>query len=231
MAPKTPLTSGQLHFAILATDIALFTFRDGELLVRLASVDRPPHFVDSKGLPGRLIKPAETAEKSVARIVSAKGGIDAKKIYMEQLYTFSDIDRDPRGRVVGVAYLALVPWEALSPAEQANTPHEWWSPVREARKLAYDHDIVLPMALKRLASRIMYTTLIQKLLPREFTLSELERAYTSILGTNLDKRNFRKKILKLKILKALPHKRAGGAFRPAQLYRFASEAVKEIQVL
>jgi 8-oxo-dGTP diphosphatase len=228
---KSPLTAQQLHFAILATDVALFTIRDGQLLVRLSFVNRPPHFPNSKGLPGGLIKPQETAEESVARIIETKACISRDSIHIEQLYTFSAINRDPRGRVVAVAYLALVPWEALSPLQQADTAEAWWSPLSRAKKLAYDHDLVLPMALKRLASRITYTTLISKLLPKEFTLTDLENAYKSILGTHLDKRNFRKKILKLDILKELPRKRQGGAFRPAQLYRFNTDAVKEIEVL
>ena len=228
---KKPLTPAELHFAVLATDVALFTLRDGELLVRLGAVNRPPHFPNSKGIPGGLIKPDETAEQSVERIVRTKALIDPEKIYIEQLYTFSALDRDPRGRVVAVAYLALVPWENLSPLEKADTEETWWSPVRRATKLAYDHDIVLPAALKRLASRVRYTTLIQHILPEEFTLTELEKAYGTILGTGLDKRNFRKKILKLKILKPLPHKKTGGAFRPAQLYRFTRIKVEDIEVI
>lgn len=228
---KQRLSPQELHFAILATDVALFTIRGGELLVRLGAVDRPPHFPNTKGLPGGLIKPRETAEQSVARIVHDKAGIDPAKIHIEQLYTFSALDRDPRGRVVAVAYLALVPWDSLSPLEQGDTVEAWWSPLSRATKMAYDHDLVLPMAHQRLAARISYTTLIQKILPREFTLSELERAYVSILGTTLDKRNFRKKIAKLNILKTVPRKKSGGAFRPAQLYCFRVTRVEDIGVL
>ncbi len=231
MSTPAQLSNDELRFAILATDVALFTIRDGTLLVRLAAVKRPPHFPDSKGLPGGLIKPTETAENSVARILETKAQIDPKKVYIEQLYTFSAIDRDPRGRVVAVAYLALVPWEHLSPSEQSDTTDAWWSPVGRAKNLAYDHAIVLPMAVQRLASRTEYTTLIQKIIPKEFTLSELEKTYASILGTSLDKRNFRKKILKLQVLKELPRKRSGGAYRPAQLYRFLKEKVEAIEIL
>lgn len=228
---KVPLTPAELHFAVLATDVALFTLRDGELLVRLSAVHRPPHFPNSKGIPGGLIKPEETAEQSVERIVRTKAHVDPSEIYIEQLYTFSALDRDPRGRVVAVAYLALVPWEILSPSEQADTRESWWAPATRTTKLAYDHDIVLPVALKRLASRVRYTTLIRHILPAEFTLTELEKAYAVILGTGLDKRNFRKKILKLKILTRVPRKKKGGAFRPAQLYRFTKEKIQDIDVL
>jgi len=220
-----------LRFAVLATDVALFTIKDGQLFVRLVAVERPPHFVGAKGLPGGLIHPEETAEEAVKRHLQAKVGIATGKIYTEQLYTFSELARDPRGRVVAVAYLALVPWEKLSESERADTAASWWSPLAEARKLAYDHDHILRTALERLRSRVTYTTLVAKMLPREFTLTELEQAYKTLVTSKLDKRNFRKKILKLGVLTALPHKRTSGAFRPAQLYTFISDKVRDIEVL
>jgi 8-oxo-dGTP diphosphatase len=221
----------QYRFAVLAADTALFTIRDGELMVRLITVERPPHFPKNPGLPGGLLHPKETAQEAAARHLGTKACIDVQKVYMEQLYTFSDVDRDPRGRVVAVAYLALVPWEKLDASEQSDSNGAHWVPVRKARKLAYDHDEVLGVALRRLCSRVTYTTIIQKLMPKEFTLTDLELAYESIVDKELDKRNFRKKILKLDILTALPHKKAGGRFRPAQLYTFTSSRVDEIEVL
>ena len=220
-----------LHFAILAVDTALFTIRSGELLVRMVRVNRPPHFAGSKGLPGGLIEPKETAHQAAMRHVHTKACIEPQKIYAEQLYTFSEVERDPRGRVVAVAYLALVPWESLSPAEQAGSAESWWATPGEAKKLAYDPDEILLVALARLRSRTTYTTLMGKLLPKEFTLTELERAYESVLKTDLDKRNFRKKILKVGVLSELPRKRADGPHRPAQLYKFSSSKVEYIEVL
>ena len=136
-----------------------------------------------------------------------------------------------RGRVVAVAYLGLVPWAALSAAEQTDSENAQWVPVSKAGALAYDHDEILATAVARLRSRISYTTLLAKLMPSEFTLTELENAYACILQTALDKRNFRKKVLKLGILKELPRKRAAGRSRPAQLYRFAQKDVKEIEII
>ncbi|MFZ1988046.1 MAG: NUDIX domain-containing protein [Minisyncoccia bacterium] len=221
----------QLRFAAIATDVALFTIKDAHLYVRLVAVDRPPYYKNSKGLPGGLIDPKETAEETATRHIKQKAYIDTHKIYSEQLYTFSTIDRDPRGRVIAVAYLALVPWEKLSDKERPDSEEAWWCKVSDIGTLAYDHNEVLKTALKRLQSRITYTTVISKLLPDEFTLTELEKAYAVILKTGLDKRNFRKKILKLNVLKELPRKRSGGRFRPAQLYRFTSPKVSEIEVL
>lgn len=220
-----------LRFAVLAADTALFTIRDKELCVRLVSVKRPPHFPEAEGLPGGLLHQKETAEVAAIRHLSDKAGIEPGNAYVEQLYTFSEVDRDPRGRVVAVAYLALVPWESLSVRERAGSTDSWWERVSEARALAYDHDEILFVALARLRSRVTYTTLIQKLMPKEFTLTELEQAYESVLKTDLDKRNFRKKIEKLKILAELPRKKSGGRFRPAQLYKFASHKVQEIAPL
>ncbi len=223
--------SPHLRFAVLAADTALFTIKEGVLHVRLINVDRPPHFKNVPGLPGGLLLPHETAEQAAVRHLEEKSGIDAKKIYIEQLYTFSHIERDPRGRVVAVAYLALVPWEKLDEKEQSDSHGAKWVPVKSAKNLAYDHDEILALALQRLRSRVHYTTLINKLMPHEFTLTDLEKAYECLTSTDLDKRNFRKKILKLKILKKLPHKKSGGRFRPAQLYSFASNKVSEIEVL
>jgi len=220
-----------LRFAVLAADTTLFTIRDGRLSVRLISVNRPPFYKNVWGLPGGLLHPKETADDAALRHLKEKANVALLHVYAEQLYTFSDPNRDPRGRVVAVAYLALVPWNALTPEERGDTADVKWSPIEHTKNLAYDHDTILSVALMRLRSRIRYTTLIAKLMPDEFTLTELEKAYESILKAALDKRNFRKKILKLKIVKKRPYKRTGKRSRPAQLYEFASPSVKEIEML
>ncbi|MBI1957230.1 MAG: NUDIX hydrolase [Candidatus Niyogibacteria bacterium] len=221
----------KLRFAVLAADTVLCTIRDKRLFVRLIAVNRPPHFRHAWGLPGGLIHPTETAEEAARRNLSVKAHIGASTLYMEQLYTFSAIDRDPRGRVVAVAYLALIAWDALSPQEQRDTPETRWVPMDAVGALAYDHNEILKAARKRLRSRAASTTILVTIMPDEFTLTELENAYECIMKTDLDKRNFRKKILKLKIVRALPKKRTLGRARPATLYRFASPDVTEIKIL
>src|SRR5438128_2516490 len=139
MSPKS-LAPEHLRFAVLAADAAVFTIKDNQLLVRLIPVDRPPHFVNSKGLPGGLLHPDETAQEAAERQIKDKAHLDPKKVYVDQLATFSKIDRDPRGRVVAVAYLGMVAWEKLSDIEQSNTNESWWLPVKKAKYLAYDHD-------------------------------------------------------------------------------------------
>lgn len=228
---KTISSPEHLRFAVLATDIAIFTVRDKELLVRLIPINRPPFFTNIKGLPGGLIDPKETAEEAVIRHARTKAKVDPEKIYFEQLYTFSSIKRDPRGRVVAVAYIGLVPWKKLSATEQMNAEEASWVPAAQMKTLSYDHNEILDVAIKRLRSRITYTTIASKILPDEFTLTEMEEAYESVLLSDLDKRNFRKKILKLKILMDLKRKKTGGAHRPAELYRFSSTKIREIEVL
>lgn len=215
-----------LRFAVLATDVALFSIRDGQLVVRMMRVDRPPHFPGVPGFPGGLIDETETARDAAERVIASRGGVQTKKIHLEQLYTFDDVSRDPRGRVVSVAFLGLVPWEHLSAEEQADTTEHFWMPANTKKTLAYDHAYVLEIALRRLVARVSYTTIIAKLLPDTFTLTEMQAAIESISGHPLDKRNFRKKILQLDILKPLDTKRVGGRSRPAALYRFASTDVK-----
>lgn len=220
-----------LKFAVLATDVALFTVNDGKIYVRVMDVDRPPHFIHMPGLPGGLILPHETAEDAVIRILEEKGKVNAKKVYIEQLYTFSSLKRDPRGRVVSVAYLALVPFENLSEKEKMKDKNTWWQEVYPKDKMAYDHDKILTVALKRLKSRITYSTLASQLVPKEFTLTHLEKVCEIILDGKIDKRNFRKKLLKNKIVKKSKLKLTGVKHRPAHLYTFSEKEVIEKEMI
>lgn len=221
-----------LHFAVLATDVVLFTVHDDKIFVRIQAVNRPPHFPEgSRAMPGGLIDPKETARESALRILEVKGKISKTKIYAEQLYTFSELERDPRGRVVAVAYLALVPWDNLSEDEKENKAEVWWQDINTIGKLAYDHNEILGVALRRLRSRASYSTIISKLMPREFTFSELEVTFNCILGKSLDRRNLYKKIQKLNIITPLAEKRLGTPSRPAQLFKFSSENIEILEVI
>lgn len=220
-----------IKFAILATDVALFSLKDGELLVRVIDVDRPPHFVHIPGLPGGLVHPDETALQAAKRLLQTKAGIRSSHVHLEQLFTFDAVDRDPRGRVVAVAHLGFVPWAQLSAQEQEDSESAKWIEAHRLPKLAYDHKEIMQLARKRLASRVTYTTLISKLLPKEFTLTELEQAFEIITGKEIDKRNFRKKMLKLGLLNELPRMKNGARHRPAKLYAFKSDMVQEIEIL
>jgi 8-oxo-dGTP diphosphatase len=218
--PKT------LQFAIVAVDTVLFTFKEGRLHVLCIPVNIPPHFVDARGLPGGLIAPDETAEDAVVRHLSAKGGVTNVE-YSEQLHTFSTIDRDPRGRVVAIAYMALIP-ETDAHQVSANA---LWFPVDALPKMAYDHKDIVAYAVERLKGKISYTNIAYGLLPKEFTLSELLSCYETILKKKLDKRNFIKKILQLKLVSDTGKRREGQQHRPPKLYRFASRSPRFLEIL
>jgi 8-oxo-dGTP diphosphatase len=215
-----------LRFAVLAIDVALFAVLDRRLCVLLIPVERPPHFVGMRGLPGGLIAPDETAEQAVARHLRDKAEISGA--YVEQLATFSAVERDPRGRVVSVAYLGLMPPEQAAANPLARGQH--WVPVERAGTLAYDHDEILAAAVERLRARLGYSTIARHLMPREFTLTELQQTYETVLGRPFDKRNFRKKLLEAGIVRGTGKMRSGQPSRPAELHRFAGTGVRLIEL-
>lgn len=185
----------KLRFAALAIDIVVFALIEDKLCALVSPVNRPPHYNNILGFLGGLIDSKESAEATCQRILLEKGNL--KQTYFEQLYTFSEVERDKRNRVVSVAYLGLVKPEV---ATSYSFQEAKFLPVRDLKKLAYDHDDVLLMALSRLRSKLSYTTIAQYLLPKEFTLSELQSVYEIVLQKDFDKRNFRKKILALDVL-------------------------------
>lgn len=216
-----------IRFAVLAIDVACFRLIAGKLCVLLGKADAKSFFKNRWGLIGGMIEPQETAEAAVERHLREKAGI--ADIYKEQLYSFSRVNRDPRGRVVSVTYLALA---NRNPQDLKGGETETrWMPVSEAAGLAYDHDEVLKVAVERLRSRIGYTNLIQHLLPKIFTLTEFQDAYEIILNKKMDKRNFRKKVLAIGMIKPTGSFRRGEPMRPAKLYKFASSAVSIIEII
>lgn len=229
----TPIkTSANLRFAVLAVDTLLLTYQDNQLFVRLIKVDLPPHYKNVGGLPGGLLGQQETAEQAARKHIINKTGIKSKALYLEQVYTFTTINRDPRNRVVAVAYLGLIPWESLTGSEKENTEQSWWCPINKLPKqLAYDHKEIIQIGLDRFRARITYSTLISHIMPKKFTLTELEEAYEDILHKKIDKRNFRKKMMRLKLVKKLSEKRTGLKARPAALYTFAKSEVMDMTVL
>ncbi len=220
-----------IKHTIVAVDVIIFTITDNILLARTMKVHRPPHYDNLYGFPGGLIGTEETAEGAALRIIKEKADLEEKSLYLEQLQTFSDPGRDKRGKVVSVAYLALISWEKLESSERISNVELCWTPVSKLKHLAYDHDHMLEVALERLASRVTYTTLIAKIMPKEFTLTELEKTFELLADKKLDKRNFRKKMEKLSILKDLKRKTSGAKHRPASLYSFKSEKVTYLEVL
>jgi 8-oxo-dGTP diphosphatase len=213
----------ELRFAAMAVDAVIFGIKDKTLHVLVQNVNRPPHYVNTPGFPGGLIDKSETAEEAVARHLADKGAL--KKVYLEQLYTFSALERDKRNRVISIGYMGCVEPGIMS-SYQNDTAH--WLPVGGIKKLAYDHGSMFDMASARLRGKLAYTTVAQFLLPLTFTLTELQSVYEVILGTTLDKRNFRKKILSLNFLKETGKMQEGVQNRPAALYSFTSKKLIEL---
>jgi 8-oxo-dGTP diphosphatase len=215
--------SSSIKFAVLAIDAVCFCIKDNQLSVLLAKTSQDSPFPSNWAVIGGMIFPNETAEASVERHLEHKGGITG--LYKEQLYTFSSINRDPRGRVVSVAYVALMNNKEVNEKRQGSVETKWYS-ISALPKLAYDHNEIVKIAYDRLRSRILYSNIAQYFLPEEFTLSELQTVYEIVLGKKLDKRNFRKKILASRIIKDTKHTRKDRVMRPAGLYTFISKRIQ-----
>ena len=204
------------HFAI-AADVAVFTLLEGELNLLLIRRRSEP-FQGAWALPGGFLRPDESLDECATRELQEETGVSG--FFLEQLYTFGAVDRDPRERVISVAYYALVPGEGLALAAKTDADAVAWFPAdRLPPDLAFDHAAIIATARQRLAAKIDYSTLAFQFLPAEFTLPELQRVFEAVKGEPLDKRNFRKFILGLGYLKPTDRERRGGVHRPAKLYR------------
>lgn len=214
--------------AVVAVDVVLFTVLKNKLNVLLLKLDEEP-FVGKWALPGGLVTKNENLEGAARRHLRDRAGIT--DVYLEQLYTFGDPDRDPRGWVVSVAYFALIPHSQYKLKTMSRFKDISWKTVDRLPSLAYDHEKIIRTANDRLRSKLEYTNIIYSLMPEEFTLTELQKMYEILLNTKLDKRNFRKKIESLGLLEKLNKKRADGAHRPANLYSFKSRSPTEVNIL
>ena len=210
----------------VTVDVVIFSLIDERLQVLLVRRRNEP-FKEMWALPGGFVRMNESLEEAAARELEEE--TDVTGVYVEQLYTFGQPDRDPRTRVITVAYYALVPVSAIDHQAGSDAKSTAWHPMNQLPELAFDHAKILDYAHTRLRYKLEYTSVGFELLPDTFTLSELQRAYEIILGESLDKRNFRRKILGSGILENTGQKRRTREGRPARLYRYRDDAVAEIK--
>ncbi|WP_271251667.1 NUDIX hydrolase [Pseudanabaena sp. Chao 1811] len=197
-----------------------------ELKVMLIQRDIPP-FQGQWAIPGGFVRMDETLEQAALRELQEETGIH--DVYLEQLYTFGDLERDPRDRTVTVAYYALINLieqqiQASTDAREAN-----WFSVHAIPSLAFDHEQILQKAIARLRSKIRYEPIGFELLPKKFTLTQLQKLYETVLARPLDKRNFRKKILSMDLLIDTGEVEQGVSHRAAKLYQFDEDKYLQLK--
>ena len=173
-------------------------------------------------IPGGLVMEEESLETAVKRELKEETGITVN--YLEQLYTFGDLQRDPRNRVVTVAYYGLVRQSSFEVYAATDAEDAEWFTLTGLPKLAFDHDKIMDIAIERLRNKISYEPIGFELLDEKFPFSELEKLYGAIKGKDVDRRNFKKKFMQLNILEQLSEKRkAEGKGRPGALFKFNKE--------
>lgn len=209
----------------VTVDLVILTIQDADLKVLLVRRGQWP-YEGMWALPGGFVHMDESLHETARRELAEETGLAGDDIYLEQLYTFGEPGRDPRTRVITVAYFALVPADVsrrLRPGSDAAAVR--WFSVYHLPELAFDHARIVALALQRLRGKLDWTPIAFRLLPEQFTMSQLRSAYQIILDRELDKQNFSKKMLhsRTKVIEPVPNALVTGAHRPAQLYRFVEE--------
>jgi 8-oxo-dGTP diphosphatase len=215
-------------FAV-TVDLAVFTIRESRLHVLLVERGQEP-YRGAWALPGGFLLPKESAETAARRELAEETGLSertAADLHLEQLRTYSAPDRDPRMRVVSVAYTALVP-DLPEPCGGGDAAHARWTPLTSAAPLAFDHELILADAQMRIGAKLEYTCLATAFCPPRFTLGELQQVYETVWGVELDRPNFRRKVLAtpgfVEAVEGEP-RRTGGRGKPAALYRAGAASV------
>ncbi len=201
----------------LSVDAVVFGYEEGKISVLLIKRKYEP-FKDKWAIPGGFVLNDESLEEAVERELQEETGV--KINYLEQLYTFGEPSRDPRGRVVSIAYFGLVRPNTFKIFASTDASEVQWFTIDELPELSFDHQEILEMSIKRLQGKITYEPIGFELLDKKFPFSDLEKLYTTLLGREIDRRNFRKKILGLNVLDELDEKVSKGSGRPANLFQF-----------
>lgn len=221
-----PKFTYQYPRAAVTTDCVIFGIRKDELELLLVKRAIQP-FKGKWALPGGFILLKETADECAYRILKEEAGI--RNVFIEQLYTFSNLKRDPRERVISIAYYALVNADQLHPVAGHFNDAAAWYPVKKLPSLGFDHRQIAEAALKRLQGKLVYQPIGFELLPQQFSISQLHRLYETILERKIDRRNFNKKILSMKLLEKVRGKRiTGSPGKPATLFQFNKEKYQKL---
>ncbi|WP_291426724.1 NUDIX domain-containing protein [Deinococcus sp.] len=206
----------------LAVDVVAFAMDAGKLQVLLVKRGELPH-ARVWAMPGGFVQPGEELHEAALRELRTETSVHLEPRHLEQFYTFGQVGRDPRGRIVSVAHLAVLPHGAARVVPGGHTLGAEWHSAHQPPPLAFDHQQILNRALGRLQVRLEYANLALEFLPDSFTLPELQVVYEAIQNRKLDKRNFRKRLLSQGVLTPCGERRIGVG-RPAQLYRRAKNA-------
>ncbi|MBB6428927.1 NUDIX hydrolase [Algisphaera agarilytica] len=201
----------------LTTDCVVFGLDQEELMVLLIQRASDP-YAQRWAFPGGFVEVGETIDHAARRELEEETGL--RDVFLEQLYTFGNPDRDPREHVISVAYYALVNLHDHRVQAATDACDAAWFAVDDVPPLAFDHATILDTALERLRGKVRYQPIGFELLPDKFPLRKLQHLYETVLGRSLDKRNFRKKILSMGVLKELTEVERDVSHRAARLYRF-----------
>ncbi|MFE0425051.1 NUDIX domain-containing protein [Streptomyces sp. NPDC058953] len=217
-----PKESTEVEASWVTADLAIFTIRGDQLMVLLVERGREP-FLGQPALPGGYVRKGETLRDGALRELWEEAGIDGRRLHLEQIGAYGDPGRDPRGRVVTIAYLALGP-DLPVPVGGTDAKRAYWAPVSQptddGRKLAFDHPIILADALEEIRRKIEYTAVATAFCGDLFTLSDLRTVYEVIWGQQLDPSNFRRKVLNSSgFVQPTGEQRLPHTGRPAALYR------------
>jgi 8-oxo-dGTP diphosphatase len=211
--------------AAVTVDCVVFGLDETELQVMLIQRDIAP-FEGKWALPGGFVRLDETVEEAARRELQEETGLE--QVFLEQLYTFGDLDRDPRERVITVAWYALVRLSDHRVKAATDARDAAWFGMHDLPQLAFDHDLILETAHLRLQNKVRYQPIGFELLPQKFTLTQLQKLYEIVLDRTLDKRNFRKKILGMNVLQELDEVETDVAHRAARLYRFNKQRYRDM---
>ena len=217
--------SNNFFKSAFSVDNVIFGFDEGDLKVLLIYRGQDP-FKGMWALPGDLVYPNEDLDSAAGRVLEELTGL--KDVYLEQVKAFGAVKRHPIGRVITVAYYSLVKISKFEVNPASFAQDVKWHSLSDVNELAFDHNEILDACYQRLKQSVRTRPVGFELLPRKFTLTELQHLYEAVLETDLDKRNFRKKILSMNLLVDLDETQEGVAHRPAKLYQFAQERYEKL---